>query len=61
MNYVDSPGSPGTPTHGSDSLSGSDPRDRDFLIDDEIADQPGLVFDNRVGHRLVDTSRTSKL
>ncbi|XP_066903018.1 uncharacterized protein [Halyomorpha halys] len=53
----DSPGSPGTPTHGSNSLSGSDTRDRDFLIDDEIADQPGLVFDNRVGHRLVDTTR----
>ncbi|CAH1407311.1 unnamed protein product [Nezara viridula] len=57
LSAKDSPGSPGTPTHGSNSLSGSDTRDRDFLIDDEIADQPGLVFDNRVGHRLVDTTR----
>lgn len=56
-----SPGSPGTPTHGTNSLSGSDTRDRDFLIDDEIADQPGLVFDNRAGHRLVDSRTISKL
>ncbi|XP_049538710.1 mucin-19 isoform X2 [Anopheles darlingi] len=39
-----SPVSPGTPTHASNSLSLSD-GGRDFLIDDEIADQPGLVFD----------------
>lgn len=38
-----SPHSPGTPTHASNSSS-SDTKDRDFLIDDEIADQPGLVF-----------------
>lgn len=37
------PESPGTPTHASNSLSLSE--GRDFLIDDEIADQPGLVFD----------------
>lgn len=40
-----SPVSPGTPTHASNSLSLSD-GGRDFLIDDEIADQPELVFDN---------------
>lgn len=42
----DSPGSPSTPTHNSNSLSfSSDIRDRDF-IDDEICDQPGLIYDN---------------
>lgn len=41
-----SPGTPGTPTHASNSLSLSDARD-DFLIDDEIADQPALVFNRR--------------
>ncbi|XP_062552564.1 uncharacterized protein LOC134217768 isoform X4 [Armigeres subalbatus] len=39
-----SPVTPGTPTHASNSLSLSD-GGRDFLIDDEIADQPALVFD----------------
>lgn len=39
-----SPMSPGTPTHASNSFSLSD-NGRDFLIDDEIADQPNLVFD----------------
>ncbi|XP_022919571.2 uncharacterized protein [Onthophagus taurus] len=38
------PPSPGTPTNVSDSLSLSD--GKDFLIDDEIADQPALVFDD---------------
>lgn len=42
-----SPGSPGTPTHASNSLSLSSDA-RDFLIDDEIADQPGLVFDEAI-------------
>lgn len=36
-----SPQSPGTPTNTSLSLS----EGRDFLIDDEIADQPALMFD----------------
>lgn len=40
-----SPVTPGTPTHASNSLSLSD-GGRDFLIDDEIADQPALVFDD---------------
>lgn len=40
-----SPLSPGTPTHASNSFSLSD-NGRDFLIDDEIADQPELVFDD---------------
>lgn len=39
-----SPESPGTPTNASNSLSLSE--GRDFLIDDEIADQPGLTFDD---------------
>jgi hypothetical protein len=41
-----SPLSPGTPTHASNSLSMSDEA-RDFLIDDEIADQPQLVLDDK--------------
>lgn len=40
-----SPLSPGTPTHASNSLSLSD-GGRDFLIDDEIADQPALLFND---------------
>uniref|UniRef100_A0A182PKR8 Uncharacterized protein n=1 Tax=Anopheles epiroticus TaxID=199890 RepID=A0A182PKR8_9DIPT len=44
LDELTSPVSPGTPTHASNSLSLSD-GGRDFLIDDEIADQPGLVFD----------------
>ncbi|GLV42039.1 uncharacterized protein CBL_05002 [Carabus blaptoides fortunei] len=39
-----SPESPGTPTNASLSLS----EGRDFLIDDEIADQPALMFDDPV-------------
>lgn len=39
-----SPDSPGTPTNASTSLSLSVSEGRDFLIDDEIADQPGLTF-----------------
>ncbi|KAL5291298.1 hypothetical protein ACFFRR_010605 [Megaselia abdita] len=38
-----SPLSPGTPTHASNSLSDMG---RDFLIDDEIADQPALLFND---------------
>ncbi|XP_047526081.1 uncharacterized protein LOC125063606 isoform X2 [Pieris napi] len=37
----ETPPSPGTPTHASGSLSLSDGRD---FFDDEIADQPGLLF-----------------
>ncbi|XP_055538797.1 serine-rich adhesin for platelets isoform X3 [Wyeomyia smithii] len=44
LDELTSPVSPGTPTHASNSLSLSD-GGRDFLIDDEIADQPALVFD----------------
>ena len=40
------PDSPGTPTNASTSLSLSVSEGRDFLIDDEIADQPGLTFDD---------------
>ncbi|XP_059615431.1 uncharacterized protein LOC132260991 isoform X3 [Phlebotomus argentipes] len=36
----------GTPTHASTSLSLSE-AGRDFLIDDEIADQPALVFNDK--------------
>jgi hypothetical protein len=38
--------SPGSPTHASNSLSLSD-GGRDFLIDDEIADQPALMFNDK--------------
>lgn len=41
-----SPVTPGTPTHASNSFSLSDARD-DFLIDDEIADQPALMFNEK--------------
>jgi hypothetical protein len=41
-----SPMAPGTPTHASNSLSHSDGHD-DFLIDDEIADQPELMFNQK--------------
>lgn len=40
-----SPASPGTPTNASNSLSLSDGKD---YFDDEIADQPELVFDDNV-------------
>lgn len=43
-----SPGSPGTPTNASLSLS----EGRDFLIDDEIADQPALIFNEPIHHNL---------
>lgn len=57
-----SPSSPGTPTHASNSLSLSDVG-RDFLIDDEIADQPALLFnddgpschDGAIGNSQTDT------
>lgn len=42
------PLSPGSPTHASNSLSLSD--GRDFLIDDEIADQPALCFSDKHGN-----------
>lgn len=41
-----SPVTPGSPTHASNSLSFSD-GGRDFLIDDEIADQPALMFNDK--------------
>lgn len=45
---VASPASQGTPTHASHSFSFSDGDDgRDFLIDDEIADQPVLCFSDK--------------
>lgn len=39
--------SPGTPTNASNSLSLSEGRE---FFDDEIADQPGLTFDETIGH-----------
>ncbi|KAJ8972537.1 hypothetical protein NQ317_001793 [Molorchus minor] len=45
INEKATPPSPGTPTNASNSLSLSDGKD-DFLIDDEIADQPALVFED---------------
>lgn len=42
-----SPVTPGTPTHASNSFSLSDGNKDDFLIDDEIADQPGLTFHDK--------------
>ncbi|XP_039965408.1 uncharacterized protein LOC120777899 isoform X4 [Bactrocera tryoni] len=51
-----SPISPGTPTHASHSLSLSDCGN---LIDDEIADQPALLF-NSEAHDLVDSLTSHK-
>ncbi|CRL00118.1 CLUMA_CG013398, isoform B [Clunio marinus] len=42
-----SPLTPGSPAHGSNSLSLSDGVRDDFLIDDEIADQPNLVMNDK--------------
>lgn len=39
--------SPGSPTHASNSFSLSDCGRDDFLIDDEIADQPALMISNK--------------
>lgn len=47
INEKATPPSPGSPTNASNSLSLSDGKD-DFLIDDEIADQPSLVFEDGV-------------
>lgn len=45
---VASPASQGTPTHATNSFSFSDGEGgRDFLIDDEIADQPVLCFSDK--------------
>lgn len=47
---IASPISHGTPTHASNSFSLSDgDGGRDFLIDDEIADQPALCFGDNHG------------
>lgn len=47
---ISCPLSPGSPTHASNSLSLSDGDvGRDFLIDDEIADQPALCFSDKHG------------
>lgn len=45
-----SPASPGTPTNTSLSLS----EGRDFLIDDEISDQPALTFDKSINSSVVE-------
>ncbi len=46
------PLSPSSPTHASNSLSLSDGDvGRDFLIDDEIADQPALCFSDKRGKK----------
>ncbi|XP_056644197.1 uncharacterized protein LOC130450059 isoform X2 [Diorhabda sublineata] len=53
INEKPTPPTPGTPTNASNSLSISDDNDNlnhsgkdDFLIDDEIADQPALIFED---------------
>lgn len=52
--------SPGTPTHASNSLSLSDVG-RDFLIDDEIADQPALLFSDKGGDGIESTPQRNSL
>ena len=42
--------SPCSPTHASNSLSLSD-NGSNFLIDDEIEDQPGLMFNDKNSHK----------
>lgn len=44
---IGSPFSPGSPTNFDNSLSSD--ADRDFLIDDEIADQPALCLNENNG------------
>lgn len=54
---VASPTSHGTPTHATNSFSFSDgDGGRDFLIDDEIADQPVLCFGENHGKHLPNNS-----
>lgn len=54
---VASPISHGTPTHATNSFSFSDgDGGRDFLIDDEIADQPVLCFADNQGNPNLHTS-----
>lgn len=48
LSPLDGPLSPDTPSHASNSLTLSDVA-RDFLIDDEIADQPALCFSKNHG------------
>lgn len=52
-----SPASPGTPTNTSLSLS----EGRDFLIDDEIADQPALTFGEANNIRSAATAKSDEL
>lgn len=56
---LDCPLSPETPSHASNSLSLSDVA-RDFLIDDEIADQPALCFSKNHGKLLIQYLLTLK-
>ncbi|XP_074034066.1 uncharacterized protein isoform X4 [Leptinotarsa decemlineata] len=51
------PPSPGTPTNASNSLSLSDGKE-DFLIDDEIADQPALIFEDTLSMTQENNSET---
>lgn len=58
---ISCPLSPGSPTHASNSLSLSDGDvGRDFLIDDEIADQPALCFSDKHGQDLDFSSSKDK-
>ncbi|XP_045465816.1 uncharacterized protein LOC123674780 isoform X2 [Harmonia axyridis] len=63
INEKPSPSTPGTPTNASNSCSLSEGKD-DFLIDDEIADQPALVFGDKSQHSepttLIETSTPKK-
>ncbi|KAG5874656.1 hypothetical protein JTB14_006509 [Gonioctena quinquepunctata] len=60
INEKATPPSPGTPTNTSNSLSisyGSDGKD-DFLIDDEIADQPALILEDTLSMPQENSSET---
>ncbi|XP_065170598.1 serine-rich adhesin for platelets isoform X3 [Atheta coriaria] len=60
INEKNTPSSPGSPTNASNSLSLSDGRE-DFLIDDEIADQPALLFDDTITNSNQPSEATSTI
>lgn len=61
VNEKPTPTPSGSPVHVSLSLSLSDDNKEDFLIDDEIADQPELVFEDAHRRRSISPCRKPRL
>lgn len=61
INEKPTPSPSGSPVHVSLSLSLSDDNKEDFLIDDEIADQPELVFEDTHRRRSISPCRKPRL